>query len=214
VQLFSQDERNGYKSNPNYARELDLYDIYKIEQADIVMLGNSLTHGVNWNELLGRNDVVERGISGDVTEGIINRMDNVILLKPKVCFIMAGLNDIYNWIPVEDIYVNYTHIVNVLKTKNIIPVIQSTLYAGSEWGKDWNLTSETNAERNRQVDKLNNLLRDYASRNNIMFIDINSRMRNANFLKSSYTYDGVHLNAKGYKLWGKEVEKALKKLNL
>jgi lysophospholipase L1-like esterase len=127
---------------------------------------------------------------------------------------MAGLNDLYNWIPVEDIYVNYTHIVNILKTKNIIPVIQSTLYAGSEWGKDWNLTPENNAERNRQVDKLNNLLRDYASKNEVTFIDLNSRMRNGNFLKSSFTYDGVHLNAKGYKVWGREVEKALKKLNL
>jgi len=214
TQLFSQSEKNGFKANPNYDRELQLYEIYKMKQADIVMLGNSLTHGANWNELLGRNDVVERGISSDVTEGIINRLQYVFKLQPKVCFIMAGLNDIYNWIPVEDIYVNYTHIVNLLRTKNITPIIQSTLYAGSEWGKDWNLTPENNAERNREVDKLNNLLRNYAAKNEIMFVELNSKMINGVYLNSSLTYDGVHLNAKGYKIWVREVEKVLKKLEL
>lgn len=214
IQLFSQVEKNGYRSNPNYERQMELYEVYKLKQADIVMLGNSLTHGVNWNELLGRTDVVERGISSDVTKGMMNRLTNIFLLEPKVCFIMAGLNDIYNWIPVEDIFTNYTHIINLLKTKGITPVVQSTLYAGSDWGKDWNLTPESNAGRNREVDKLNNLLRNYAAKNNIMFIDINSKMRNGNFLNSSYTYDGVHLNARGYKVWGREVEKALRKLKL
>lgn len=214
AQLFSQSEKSGFKANPNYDRELELYDIYKIKQADIVMLGNSITHGVNWNELLGRSDVVDRGISSDVTEGMINRLHYIFKLQPKVCFIMAGLNDIYNWIPVEDVYINYSHIVNLLRTKNITPVIQSTLYAGSEWGKAWNLTPENNAERNSQVDKLNNLLRNYAAKNKIMFVDLNSKMKNGKFLKSSLTYDGVHLNARGYKVWVREVEKVLKKLDL
>ncbi len=214
LQVFPQQGKNGYRSNPNYDREIEFYKMYKTDQADIVMFGNSLTHGANWNELLGRTDVVERGITSDVTEGMINRLQYVFLLKPKVCFVLAGLNDIYNRIPVEDIYVNYTHIANLLKTKGIIPVIQSTLYAGSEWGKDWNLTPEYNAERNREVDKLNNLLRDYSAKNEIMFIDLNSRMNKNGYLNSAYTYDGVHLNATGYKVWVREVEKALKKLNL
>lgn len=212
AQVFSQSEKEGFKANPNYDREIELYEIYKFKQVDIVMLGNSITHGANWNELLGRSDVVERGISSDVTEGMINRLSYVFKLKPKVCFLMGGLNDIYNWIPVEDIYINFTHIINLLKTKNITPVIQSTLYAGSEWGKNWNLTPENNAERNRQVDKLNNLLRNYAAKNEIMFVDLNSKMKKGKFLNSSLTYDGVHLNARGYKLWVREVEKVLKKL--
>jgi len=33
------------------------------------MLGNSITHGAAWNELLGRSNVVERGISSDVLRG-------------------------------------------------------------------------------------------------------------------------------------------------
>ena len=46
-------EPYNFRSNPNYTYEMGLYDIYKTKQADIVMLGNSITHGVKWNELLG-----------------------------------------------------------------------------------------------------------------------------------------------------------------
>ncbi|MDP3442175.1 MAG: hypothetical protein Q8T08_04875, partial [Ignavibacteria bacterium] len=42
-----------YRANKNYQLQNEMYDAYKTKQADIVMLGNSLTHGANWNELLG-----------------------------------------------------------------------------------------------------------------------------------------------------------------
>ncbi|MFC2083930.1 GDSL-type esterase/lipase family protein [Bacteroidota bacterium] len=195
-----------YLNNPNYQLELGKYDIYKTKQADIVMLGNSLTHGVNWDELIGRSNIVERAIPSDVTEGILNRMNYVIKLKPKICFILAGLNDIYNWKPVEQIFENYVKVINRLRLRNIIPVIQSTLYAGRDWPQS--------ADRNKIVSQLNNYLRNYAEENKLDFIDLNIKMSKSNFLRSDLTHDGVHLNGKGFKIWGKEVEKVLTKHGL
>ena len=51
-------------------------------------------------------------------------------------------------------------------------------------------------------------------KNDIEFIDLNSKISNSNFLKSDLTHDGVHFNGKGFKIWGKEVEKVLKKYGL
>jgi len=195
-----------YKRNPNYALQLGIYDVYKTKQADIVMLGNSLTHGANWNELVGRSNIVERGIPSDVTEGIFERMNYVFKLKPKICFLQVGLNDIYNWTPVENIYFNYVRIINLLKAKEIIPIIQSTVYAGKKW--------PNSEERNQEVIKLNKLLLEYALKNEIEFIDLNSKLSNSNFLNSDLTHDGVHFNGKGFKIWGREVEKVLKKYGL
>ncbi|MFA3784155.1 GDSL-type esterase/lipase family protein [Melioribacteraceae bacterium 4301-Me] len=204
-----------YKLNPNYQLQLRLYDIYKTKQADIVMLGNSLTHGVNWNELLGRSNVVERGIPSDVLDGFLARMSYIYRLKPKICFILGGINDIYNWTPVERIYFNYVRIINGLKKAGIKPVIQSTVYAGKNWGKDWGLTPENNRNRNLEVDKLNNLLLEYARKNNIDYIDLNSKMSTSDhFLRPELTWDGVHFNAEGFKIWGNEVERVLEKYNL
>lgn len=195
-----------YQYNPNYKLQTDLYDVYLTKQANIVMLGNSITAGVNWAELLGRPDVVCRGIPSDIVEGYLHRMDYILKLHPKVCFIMGGINDIYGWIPVEEVYNNYIKVISELRSKKIEVVIQSTLYVSSIY---------TSAEdRNAEVEKLNKLLSDYAVKNNLIFIDLNARLAFRRMLINDLTYDGVHLRARAYKMWGKEVEKALKKLGI
>jgi lysophospholipase L1-like esterase len=217
---FAQTSYN-YLNNPIYQREIEFYKIYKPVNTKIVMLGNSLTHGVNWNMLLGRNDVAEMGIVSDILAGFLNRVSYVTKLKPKVCFVLGGLNDLYQWIPVETIFADYGRVVERLRRNGIKVVIQSTLYAGKEWGKDWLAqnnpeadAASVNAERNIQVDKLNRMLKDYAKNNDIEFIDLNSLMSRGNFLRSELTYDGVHLNAAGYKIWGREIEQVLRKMGI
>jgi lysophospholipase L1-like esterase len=195
-----------YKKNPNYAQEIGLYDIYKTKQADIVMLGNSITHGVKWNELLGRERVIERGIPSDNLDGYINRLSYIYRLKPKVCFIMGGINDIYNWIPIDIIYQNYIRIIKELKAHNIKVVIQSTLYVAQSY--------TSSADRNIQVEKLNMMLLDYAKKNGIDFIDLNSKLSKNKYLNNDVTIDGLHLAPKGFKIWGREVELLLAKMGL
>lgn len=185
------------------------------------MLGNSLTHGVDWNQLLGRNDVIEMGIVSDIVSGFYARINYVTKLKPKVCFVLGGLNDLYQWVPVEDIFNDYVKVIETLERSGITPVIQSTLYAGKNWGEAWLAENnpdvsapEVNAERNTQVDRLNQKLKDYASKNNLIFVDLNSLMKRGRYLRNELTYDGVHLNAAGYKIWGREVKEVLRKLGI
>ena len=61
-----------------------------------------------------------------------------------------------------------------MKAKKIIPVIQSTTFASRNYAKDYGGTPETNRDRNREIDKLNKLLSDYARINGIDYIDLNS----------------------------------------
>lgn len=218
---LSAQSNNNYLNNPIYQRQIEFYKIYKPKDVNVVMLGNSLTHGVNWNMLLGRNDVAEMGIVSDILSGFYNRLHYVTRLQPQVCFILGGLNDIYQWIPVESIFEDYKKVVERLRRNGITVVIQSTLYAGREWGKDWIEQNnpelnpvDVNAERNTQVDLLNSMLKKYAEENNIKYIDLNSLMSRGNFLRSELTYDGAHLTAAGYKIWGHEIEIVLKNFGL
>ncbi len=201
-----------YKSNPVYAEQIDMYNIYKTRQADIVMLGNSLTHGAAWNELLGRPDVIERGIPGDGLDGFASRMNYVYKLNPKIVFIEGGVNDVYNWEPVEDIFRTYVRIIEGLKAHKIIPVIQSTTYAAKDYGKSFGLKPESNFGRNREIDKLNKLLSDYAKRNNIDYIDLVSKIATKDgFMRPELTIDGIHFKAQAFKIWAEEVESVLAK---
>lgn len=190
-----------YKKNLHYDHQIEFYKIYETEQADIVMLGNSITHGVKWNELLGRNDVVGRGIPSDILEGFVARLYYVTKLKPKIVFIMGGINDIYNWTSVSKIFETYKQVINRLQSLGIRPVIQSTLYVAESY--------PSSADRNTQVTLLNGMLKQYAEENDIAFINLNLRMSVGEKLKDYLTYDGVHLNAKGYSLWGRELQKFL-----
>jgi len=217
VALFAQsniDSTKSFNRNPNYQLQLGLQSISKIKQADIVMFGNSITHGGNWNEILGRKNVVERGIPSDNTEGMLNRLNSIIKLNPKIVFILAGVNDIYSGFSAEYVFSNYMKILSNLQKKKIVPIIQSCIYAGENWGKDWNLSREFNLQKNNEIEKLNFMLKDYCLKNNLDFIDLNAKLSANKFLMPDMTYDNLHLNYKGYKAWASEIEKILIKYGL
>ncbi|MFC1819385.1 GDSL-type esterase/lipase family protein [Thermodesulfobacteriota bacterium] len=159
----------------------------------IVMLGDSITAFVNWRDLLSRYDVANRGVGGDTTEGIINRLSDIYELSPEICFIMVGINDLAHGLSVSIVFMNYKKILKELKNKGITPIIQSTLYY-SETRPNWSLI-------NNKVDDLNKMLKEYALKEGIIFIDVNNELSRGGALDSIYTPDGVHLGCNGYVKW-------------
>jgi lysophospholipase L1-like esterase len=182
-----------YTDNPTYMGKTSLFQIYKPKQIKIVMLGDSITFDTDWNELLTRTDVANRGIGGDITEGFINRLSDVYSLNPEVCFIMGGINDLGKGIAVNEVFQNYTNIVKSLRSYGITPIIQSTLYL-SEKHSNWKLI-------NNKVDELNTMLKEYAKKEGIAFMEVNRELSKGGALDSIYTYDGIHLDGRGYAKW-------------
>ncbi len=195
--------KRSYKTNPEYYAARSLHEVYSTKNAGIVMLGDSITEGVNWNELLDRTDIANRGIDGDVTEGFLNRLDHVYRLHPKACFIMGGVNDI-SWVSTTDIFKNYQMVVQQLKAHDIVPIIQSTLYTA---GPD-------SAQRNRNIAELNRLLKKFAQEASVEYVDINRVLSKDGRLIDEYTSDGIHLTAKGYRVWAQEVSAIIQKYDL
>lgn len=195
-----------YKENLVYQLQTGLYEVYKTKKADVVMLGNSITAGCNWNELLGRDGVVERGVVSDVLEGFIARLPYVFKLNPKVVFVMGGINDLYSGNSVETTFERYTRLITEIRNKNIKVVVQSTLYVNPKW--------KLAKEKNVLVEALNNLLENYCKNQKIEFIDLNKQLAKDKVLQNEYTWDGLHINSKAYRIWGDEVEKVLKKMEL
>ncbi|MBL1214865.1 MAG: GDSL family lipase [Ignavibacteriae bacterium] len=189
-----------------YNHQTELHSVYKLKDVKIVMLGNSITQGVNWNELLSYDKIANRGISRDITSKFLLRLDNIISISPKYCFIMGGINDLYDDIPVETVFANYSKIVNRLIDNNIIPVIQSTLFVSPQWKR--------HIEKNEEVAKLNSLLKKLALEKDLIYLNVNSVLSDGYALIDEYTTDGVHLNAEGYKLWGAALEKIIFELDL
>ncbi len=158
------------------------------------MLGNSITYRVDWSELLNRNDVINRGIGSDITEGFLNRLKYIYSVDPKICYIMGGVNDIAQKIPQEVTVQNIRIIIDSLKQHRIIPVLQSVLYVAENY---------RNSEfMNQKINSLNSELVKVAGDCNITFLDLNASLSSGNRLIGEYALnDGIHLTGAGYEKW-------------
>jgi lysophospholipase L1-like esterase len=163
----------------------------------IVMLGDSITAGGNWTSLLNRRDVLNQGVSGDRTGDVLARMEKVVRVQPKYCFIMIGINDILRGQPVDRIFDNYRKIIDGLIKGGIIPIIQSTLHLA---GPD---------PQNKSVEALNTKIKQLAEERKILFLDLNRRLAPNKQLLPAFTNDGLHLNKAGYQAWKDELAKVL-----
>ena len=82
----------------------------------IVFIGNSITYGMRrWDKKLEANNLVNRGISGDFSEGIQKRLDEIIHYKPIAIFILIGINDFFRDSTVS-IYVTPSYVANNIIT--------------------------------------------------------------------------------------------------
>jgi len=51
-------------------------------RAAVVMIGDSLTDGAEWGEMFPGTAVVNRGVDGDTTAGVLRRMEAIALPTP------------------------------------------------------------------------------------------------------------------------------------
>ncbi len=202
--VFRINNQENFKRNPVYKNSLAVYPVYQ-EQKNIVMLGNSLTSYANWSELLNRNDVANRGISGDVTQGFLSRINYVFNLQPKICFIEGGVNDINNNIPQSTIINHLRKIVDTLKQKNIKPVLTTVTLLAQHF------SYSDAVYLNNKIKELNKSIILLAQGKNIDLIDLNKYVSDKDFLLKEFAAeDGIHFSAKTYLIWKNEVEKILK----
>jgi len=92
--------------NTYYLSKVSLFKVLKNNKnAKIMMLGDSITDRGLWGELTQRDDIVNRGINGDTTEGVLHRLD---ALNPHIqkAYIMIGVNDILMGKKISEIFSN------------------------------------------------------------------------------------------------------------
>ena len=187
------------QNDPYYKHRKSQFDVLsQNEKYKTIMLGDSITDEGSWDELLNNDTIQNRGISGDTTDGVLDRL-NSINKNIKQVFIMIGVNDIMRGKEVDEIYANYLKIIQTFRDKNIKVYIQSTLYIGET----------RKANFNPKVEELNRRLEKYAGENQITFINLNPIFAPQKVLKKEFTSDDLHLNGSAYKLWAEQIRKFL-----
>lgn len=188
-----------------YEFEAQLYESYPHFTSDIVFLGNSITDRVDWNELLSMSNVHNRGISGDITFGVLERLSEVTEGKPAKVFILIGINDISRNIPDSVIAGNYRKIIERIKKESSRTKIyfQTLLPVNNEFTQFKN-----HYNKDEHILWLNKQIKALGKQEHITVIDLYPHFLNSEKkLDKKYTLDGLHLNAEGYKVWAALLKK-------
>jgi lysophospholipase L1-like esterase len=190
---------------------LKYFDFHYKQECDspkIIMLGNSIIRGAKWTDLLKRQDVINRGISGDNLPCMRERLKYLKGKNAKIWFIEGGINDL-PWKTPSLLFDNYKSIIEFVRIENSIPVINLVFYLSPKAGAKYPGRADYK-KINGLITELNSMLIYYAKSNNIDFIDLNKIIADKdNVLKDEYTTDGVHLTDSAYKEWSNMINKIL-----
>jgi len=190
-------------NQPYYLHQTSLFQILPTSNSEIIFLGDSITDECEWAELLKNPNIKNRGISGDTTKGILDRLEDIVKSQPKKIFLMIGINNFIHYAQsVEEILVDYKNIITAIRDKSPSTeiFIQSVLPVNkTKYGINVN---------NSNVIKLNLSLKGLAEEFGLQYIDLFSHFSDSqNQLDPSYSLDGVHLNGQAYLVWKQVIEK-------
>jgi len=182
-----------------YYQRASLFDALGVDSTSIVFLGNSLTHGCEWHELLGRPNIVNRGINGDTADGIASRLGNITAGKPAKIFLLCGVNDVSHDLTADSVATAVETLIRMIRrdTPSTRLYVQSLLPVNNSFGRYKRLTGKEQIIRD-----INTLLRDAAARHGATWIDLYPAFSDSEGnLRHELTNDGLHLMAPGYMIW-------------
>jgi lysophospholipase L1-like esterase len=169
-----------------------------LTKKDYVFLGNSITAGTDWAKLLNLPQAKNRGISGDITYGVLARLQEIIDAKPAKIFILIGINDVSRNIPDSLIIDNYKKIISRIRKgskkteiyfNTLMPVNASFEKFKNHYGKDDHILH------------INDELRKMGAKK-VTIIDLYNQFTDKDkHLRAELTKDGLHLIPEGYKVW-------------
>ena len=173
---------------------------------DVVFIGASNIEHWDLKHYFPEFKVVNRGIGEQISAQMLLRFyQDVVRLKPKVVVITAGSNDIKNRVPMEFTLEYIERMVRIARD-NDIKVILTTV-------TPVNNTQEGMLKLRppEVIKELNNQIKNLAEKLRVRVCDFWYLLADHNGLMPyEYSYDGVHLNKKGYKILAEELNTILK----
>lgn len=172
----------------------------------IVFYGDSITKRwenqgkIVWHEYYSNLSAVNYGIDGDRTEHLVYRMHSGELtgLHPKVAVIKIGTNNM-RLNSVNDIAKGVRAVVDSLH--NELPNTKVLLLA---------ILARTGTI-NSKVNQTNELIGKFDNGKSVRFLNMNSHFEDDKGMIYYDLYDdGLHLNAKGYRMWAQTMDPLLK----
>lgn len=168
------------------------------ETGKLALVGDSLTRNGDWQSLLPGENVIISGVSGDTTDDLCARLDDIVAENPETVALMIGTNDLAWRRTVEHIVRNVETILVTLRRDlpDMHLLVQSVL--------------PRDAESANLVRDINRHLWQFAPTVRAGWLDLwPAFAREDGELNPLFSDDRLHLNDEGYVVWGRELAPAL-----
>ncbi|MGL4208134.1 MAG: GDSL-type esterase/lipase family protein [Candidatus Adiutrix sp.] len=165
----------------------------------IVMLGDSLTFGHNWQEAFPRAKVHNLGQNGDTVRGVWSRLDQVITINPDQVFLLIGINDLLCGATSGEIITGQKRIWDELAK---LPQTRLYIISLLPYMEDALPSAFGGFSQNLILRGLNEQLKTLADENKLTFINLFPLLADEDLqLQPDFTTDGLHLSPAAYKVW-------------
>ncbi len=201
--------RQWTNDDPYYARRVTHFaTLPPITRGDIVFLGNSLTDGAEFAELFNNRHIKNRGIVGDIIQGLIDRLDPIIDGQPKKLFILSGVNDISHDVDGDSIGRVMEKL--IVRVKQRSPRTQIYLQSMLPINNDFKRYKRLEGKEQVVLDG-NRALEQVAHRQGVTWVNLFPLFADdEGKLRRDLTNDGLHLMGEGYVIWRDAIKQYVK----
>jgi lysophospholipase L1-like esterase len=165
--------------------------VYLAQDADVVVVGDSLAAGVKWKEVFPHLSITARAVAGSTVEDLLAAREQVQALTPDVVLILVGINDLRWKVPPDTFvkrlseYASFFGPNTRVIVQSILPVRDPDRWPGI----------------NDKVQSVNQALQKWCDRSGFQFIDLRPALAPRGYLDEECSLDGVHLTGEGIRRW-------------
>ncbi len=168
----------------------------KVRGAETIFIGDSIIMRLPVCEAFGR--VKNFGIAGELSDGVLQRLDDVLPRQPNQLFVQAGTNDLLRGVPIAEIIENFRKIIDAVAQRSpttelvLINVLPVHRIARADVDHDRKIES---------IPKLNAAIAELAAEAGVTVVDAYAPFADVDGeLHRSLSIDGTHLNPEGYRV--------------
>lgn len=187
-----------------YVEKMNQFAAEPAQEGCVIMLGDSITDFADWNSLFPGCNILNRGIAGDLVEGISLRLDEVARHNPSQVFFLAGCNNFVKRLTnrpedvcaaLEAFFKKFREKMpeTVLHVQSLLPMNQTSVDYTDHYNSD--------------VLKVNGFLKEKQSEYSYDYIDISTPFTDGNGqLAADMTQDGCHPTQEAYAVWSEIIK--------
>jgi lysophospholipase L1-like esterase len=194
--------------------EQKLKDLAKMGDVDLLMIGDSITHGWEntgkqvWDQYYGDRKAFNLGFSGDRTEQVLWRLEHGAVkgISPKLAVVMIGTNNAgHRQDPAEETAAGIEAIVKDLRQR--LPETKILLLGIFPRGE------KPDDKLRRLNDETNETIARLADDEQVVYLDLSETfLDDEGLLPKSVMPDLLHPNEQGYQKWAAAMEPTIRKL--